>query len=82
MAGASGSPRIASESGDAYIEAHPKKTGKHGGARPGAGRKSIPGETRRVLVVLDESTIERAREIGAGNLSLGVREAVNKFQKI
>lgn len=37
-----------------------KKKGKHGGARPGAGRPASP-HSRRELVVLRVSTAERAQ---------------------
>lgn len=33
-------------------------------------------DARRVNVTLDEATIEQAKEIGGGNLSAGLREAV------
>ena len=33
-------------------------------------------EVRRVQVMLDEATIERARVLGDGNLSQGIRQAV------
>lgn len=35
-------------------------------------------DARRVNVSLDEATIERAREIGNGNLSEGIRLAVSQ----
>jgi hypothetical protein len=38
------------------------------------GRPPLTGETmRRVLVVLDTETIERARKMGHGNVSAGLR---------
>lgn len=51
---------------------------KHGGARPGAGRPAGIESARRVNVMLDAATIERARAIGAGNLSAGIRLAVRE----
>ena len=43
--------------------------------RPG---RPLLGDTpmRRVQVRLDEKTVERARELGQGNVSLGLRRAV------
>ena len=35
-------------------------------------------EVRRVQVMLDEATIERARVLGDGNISMGVRKAVTE----
>ena len=41
------------------------------------GRQTLDGaEVRRVQVMLDEATIERARVLGDGNLSQGIRQAV------
>ena len=41
------------------------------------GRQTLDGATvRRVQVMLDEATIERARVLGDGNLSQGIRQAV------
>jgi hypothetical protein len=43
------------------------------------GRPPLGTDTmRRVLVVLDRATIERARKIGSGNLSAGLRLALRK----
>ena len=36
---------------------------------------------RRVNVMLDEETIQKASEIGSGNLSAGLRIAVAKHRK-
>lgn len=46
-----------------------------GGKREGAGRKAKDGSSGMVsyAVYLDERTVSRAREIGGGNLSLGIR---------
>ena len=44
---------------------------------PKAGRPyTVPGGMRRCTVMLDAPTIARARELGGGNLSLGLRLAV------
>lgn len=51
----------------------------HGGAREGSGRPKIGAQ--RVNVSLDEETLNRAREIGAGNVSEGLRRAVAVYQK-
>ena len=41
------------------------------------GRKTRDGATvRRVQVMLDDATIERARVLGDGNLSQGIRQAI------
>ena len=45
------------------------------------GRPPLGDETGfRVNVYLDAETVERAREIGGGNLSAGVKEAVRRFK--
>lgn len=36
-----------------------------------------PGNAKRVLVTLDEATIERGKARGNGNLSRGIRDALN-----
>lgn len=36
---------------------------------------------RRVNVMLDQATIDKASEIGSGNLSAGLRIAVSKHRK-
>lgn len=44
------------------------------------GRQTRDGaEVRRVQVMLDEATIERAKALGDGNLSQGIRHAVASF---
>lgn len=54
----------------------------HGGARDGAGRKPLKDEPMtRVNVMLDEATIAKAKQIGGGNLSEGIREAVRRIRK-
>lgn len=41
------------------------------------GRKTLDGAiVRRVQVTLDDETVERAKALGDGNLSQGIREAV------
>lgn len=52
----------------------------HGGRREGAGRPALEG-ARRVNVILPADTIEQARKLGAGNLSLGLRLAVKTATK-
>ena len=52
-----------------------KKSSSHGGAREGAGK---PAEDKasglqRYQVLLDPKTVDKARKIGDGNLSLGLR---------
>lgn len=52
---------------------------RRGGKRPGAGRPAEVKLPRPKTVSLDPATIERAREIGGGNLSAGIRRAVASF---
>ncbi len=43
------------------------------------GRQTRDGvAVRRVQVMLDEETVERAKALGSGNLSMGVRKAVKE----
>ena len=54
----------------------PKST--HGGADRNAGRRSADGAAvKRHMVTLDTSTVERlkAKDIGDGQLSIGIRRA-------
>lgn len=44
----------------------------------GCGRTKHNNQTRVVTVVLDRPTVEKARELGDGNLSLGIRRAFGK----
>ena len=52
--------------------------GKHGGPRKGAGRKAEDEAdgTARYNVSLDAKTVKKAKKLGEGNLSLGLRKAV------
>lgn len=60
----------------------PSKPSEHGGKREGAGRKPIKDEPMtRTNVMLDEATITKAKLIGGGNLSEGLREAVRRVRK-
>lgn len=54
----------------------PDKTQGQDAKPAGAGRPTI-GDTamRKVLVTLDEETIEKAKKLGKGNLSAGIRAA-------
>ena len=53
------------------------KKEKRGGVRVGSGRKATDGAiTARYNVMLDEQTVAKARELGDGNLSAGLRKAV------
>lgn len=49
---------------------------KHGGKRKGAGRKPEDGAEalKPHCVYLDEVTVDKARQIGSGNLSAGIRK--------
>ena len=51
---------------------------KRGGYRKGAGRKAEVTGTKRINVSLDPVTVSKARKMGEGNLSLGLRKAVNR----
>ena len=43
------------------------------------GRQTLDGvAVRRVQVMLDDATIERAKALGDGNVSMGVRKAVKE----
>lgn len=54
-----------------------------GGKRPGAGRKigyrSPAARTRQVNVKLTEDELKKARAIGEGNASVGLRVALNSY---
>ena len=52
------------------------KNKQRGGTRKGAGRKAEVTGTNRINVSLDPATVEKARDIGHGNVSLGIRKAV------
>jgi hypothetical protein len=44
------------------------------------GRQTRDGATvRRVQVMLDEATVDRAKELGSGNVSQGIRLAVKSM---
>ena len=47
-----------------------------GGPRPGAGAPKQMIDGRRIYVYLDADSIERARELGSGNVSAGIRLAL------
>lgn len=51
---------------------------KRGGAREGAGRKTLDGteSLKPMLVTLDVQTVNKARAIGSNNLSEGIRRSV------
>lgn len=53
----------------------------HGGPRKGSGRHTEDGtgDTKRHNVSLDRETIKRAKKIGDGNLSRGIRKAVKHY---
>jgi hypothetical protein len=50
-----------------------------GGKREGAGRP--PTGVRQVQLTLDDPTINKGTKIGQGNLSKGVRIAVQEYKK-
>lgn len=56
---------------------------QHGGARSGAGRRYLNGSdphegqaAERVTITVTRATLEKARELGDGNVSDGFRRAV------
>lgn len=52
-----------------------------GGAREGAGRPALSTEAiERITVTLPESYRVRASEIGDGNVSAGIRKAIENYQ--
>jgi hypothetical protein len=57
-----------------------KKKDRRGGPGRNQGRKTADGahDLKRINVMLDDSTIGKANDIGEGNLSLGIRKAVAK----
>lgn len=57
------------------------KKSKRGGWRENAGRNPIYGvPMRKVTIMLDPETIEKAKKLGDGELSAGLRKAVKEFQ--
>lgn len=58
----------------------PPTNGKRGGYREGAGRKPLPPSERTtgVFVRLPPVLLEKARVLGSGNVSLGIREALER----
>ena len=55
----------------------PTQTTKEGATKRPAHRP-VTIDARRVNVTLDDETIERAKALGGGNLSAGLREAVRR----
>jgi len=58
---------------------------RHGGKRPGAGRKSaeetgVPRMTKHTLTMTAEDA-DQLRELGGGYLSRGVREALRRLNE-
>jgi hypothetical protein len=47
-----------------------------GGPRPGAGAPRQMADGRRIAVYLDSATIDKARELGGGSVSQGIRRAI------
>jgi hypothetical protein len=56
-----------------------EKKQQNGGKREGAGRPALEGGGRKTAVRLDEKTIEKAKAVGQGNLSLGLRLIVAAY---
>ena len=53
---------------------------KRGGSRPGAGQYPKIEDLRRINITVQGEDIQRARAIGDGNVSLGIRTAIRKFK--
>lgn len=51
---------------------------KHGGRRKDAGRPTQDGAegVKSYNVTLDDKTVKKAKQVGSGNLSAGIRKAV------
>lgn len=55
---------------------------KRGGYRPGSGRKQLTAEILTpTTVYIDEKTITKARKIGDGSVSAGIRTAVKAHKR-
>jgi len=56
---------------------------KHGGKRLGSGRKTLApdGGQKRRNITLSDALAEKARRIGAGNLSEGIRLALEQYRE-
>lgn len=63
--------------------AEPNIKPKHGGARPGAGRHTADGAKglKNYQVMLTPNDVALGRKFGKGNLSLGIRLALNRYMK-
>lgn len=58
------------------------KPSQHGGVRDGAGRPTLGKEPlRKATVFLDEKTVDKARKIGDGSVSAGIRTAVKAHKR-
>jgi len=58
-------------------------TTKRGGARPGAGiAKDCTTVTRVRQVTIDDERANKARAIGGGNLSRGIRRAIDALPEV
>ncbi len=56
-----------------------KSKSKLGGARPGAGRKKTGRNGTTISLYVDSANIDRARLIGDGNFSAGIRKALEYY---
>jgi len=55
-------------------------TSRHGGRRPGAGRKpSEKGRMRKVAITLPDADVDYLRAVGEGNISSGVRRLIREI---
>jgi len=53
--------------------------GKHGGYRPGAGRKKTRNYTHIAYVKLDNIQLKLLLELGGGDLHHGIQQAIERF---
>lgn len=51
---------------------------KHGGKRPGAGRKPVPDAAMK-SIKLSDAHWEKAKRIGQGNGAAGIRLAIDEY---
>ena len=54
--------------------------GKHGGARPGSGRPKIEDKLPTRSIKLGKEHAEKAKAIGGGNMSKGIRIALDAYE--
>jgi hypothetical protein len=53
--------------------------GKHGGYRPGAGRKKTRNYTHIAYIKLDNIQVKLLEDLGKGDLHHGIQQAIERF---